>query len=229
MTSVVYPLLETGDEFRYSLRSLDKFMSGVGDVFVVGTDPGMKGIIHIPFNDRKTVKVSVNIWEKLQVIADDARVSERFVWMNDDFYIARPCEASKLRTFIRPGGLQRYKGRTKQYHKMLENTCIALESRGLGSMNFGTHQPITLEKKKVKEAFEEFKSEIYSPVGISFRCAYGNFHKLDGLLRGTVVIRTKRETLPNRWAFASQAGIEREALHRLIGPLLPEKSQYEAA
>ena len=228
MASLVYPLLTFGPELVYSLRSVEKHGRRVGEVFIVGADtPELKNVVNVPFADKKQ-RVSINIWEKLVAIAENPQISERFLFLNDDFYITKDFDAESIPMYARPGTLASYKSRVPKtiYQKMLYATHDALQSRGLPIENFATHQPVNLEKTKVLQAYEEFKREIYTPLSISFRCAYGNLHRLPAKRLGTVIIKA-RNAVPKRWAFASHASIRPEELAAKLDPLYPAKSRYE--
>lgn len=95
---VVY-ILGTGSEandieIRYSLRSLEKNMLDLGKVFIVGVCPSfLKNIIHIPILDSYPKKWQ-NAYLKISTACFDARVSDDFLLMNDDFFILEPFEGA---------------------------------------------------------------------------------------------------------------------------------------
>lgn len=228
MVSVVYPLLKFGPELIYSLRSVEKYGNGVGEVFIIGAEtPALTNVVQIPFKDKKQ-RVSINIWEKLVAVARNEQISERFLWMNDDIYITKDFNADEIPNYARPADLATYKGRVPKtiYQKMLYATHDALQQRGLPTENFATHQPVNLEKSKVLQAYEEFNREIYTTISISFRCAYGNLHRLPPKRNGTIVAKAT-QAIPKKWAFASHATVKPDELAAMLNGLYPVKSRYE--
>lgn len=100
------------EELRYSLRSLVNFTPGVDQVWVAGAPPPdwSQNINWIPVDQLELVEDPVtherdeNWWyhRKLNMrtnllrICEHPDVSERFLYMNDDFYLVQPTDATPL-------------------------------------------------------------------------------------------------------------------------------------
>src|SRR5690606_13335752 len=106
MIDVVYPLgRATGgwkhDAIRYSLRSLCMYAEEAGwRVFVVGESPSVldyRKVIHIPFKETKVKEI--NILEKALAAAQDKRVSDEFLFINDDYFMLRPFSIAEFPQF----------------------------------------------------------------------------------------------------------------------------------
>lgn len=83
------------EELIYTLRSFEKFFSGVGQVFVVGDKPKWAGhYIHIPYPDHypQVIFRDRNMVNKLLVACADERVPETFLYAHDDQAITAPCD-----------------------------------------------------------------------------------------------------------------------------------------
>lgn len=100
-TSIIIPLglgSRNNDlELRYCLRSIEKYLTGYGDVFIVGEKPDwLCNIIHIPCPDQgdKTYDKERNIFGKILAACADERVTDNFLFMNDDHYLLQGYEAA---------------------------------------------------------------------------------------------------------------------------------------
>lgn len=231
--SVVYPLLQAGIELKYSVRSLLLHGRNVGDIFVIGDLPPFfheSKFVHIPFHD-KTGRAYENVWGKLEAIARDERITERLLWMNDDFYIRRDFDATAVPNYSRSLDLAHMPKLHKEdavlspYKQVLKRTHDALVRRGMSTFHFGTHQPVNYEKRKMLETIEEFRSEI--PSKLSFRCCYMNMHQEKRTPQSTVVVKHVDAGPPNRWAFASRATADLSVLERGLAKLFPHRSELE--
>ena len=148
---IVY-ILGTGsvwqnNEIRFSLRSVDKNISDVGKVFVVGERPAfLKNIIHIPCRDPYTVYWK-NAYAKTALVCKDPRLSDDFLFMNDDFFIFKPIKAEDYpyyynKNFPRENNLN---------HAYFSAIRRAIAKRGVqppGEVhNFAVHRPVRYNKK----------------------------------------------------------------------------------
>ena len=134
-------------ELLYSFRSIDKYLTGLDRVFIIGECPKwVKNVIHIPYAE--TSKVSdVNIMDKLTVACREVEISETFLHINDDHFFLQPMDASKmpyyyfdtLQAFIARRGLDPYGRRVK-------NTLKLLLSKNLPTKYFDIHYPIIYNK-----------------------------------------------------------------------------------
>lgn len=94
MTSLVVPFRYGSSdslELRYSLRSIDKFMPEVEDVYLVGDDrPAWFFGVNIPFKQDPKFPSVCNVLSKLKRACEDPRISETFLYGNDDFFLLAP-------------------------------------------------------------------------------------------------------------------------------------------
>jgi hypothetical protein len=233
LVDVVYPLYRAGPEIRYSVRGLLLHAKNIGRIFIIGDRPkffdGTK-FTHIPFKDVNN-RPYENVWRKLETIARDERISEKLLWMNDDFYITQPFDASAVPNYCRSMDLfempilDRPFANLSPYKKTLKRTRDALAKHRMAGRHFGTHQPVNFERQKILATVAEFEEDISN--GISFRCCYQNMHKAAQTVRSTVVVKHV-DRVPNKWAFASKATADLALLERGLSQLYPEKSMLEA-
>jgi hypothetical protein len=229
----VYPLYRAGLEIRYSVRGLLLHATNIGRIFIIGDRPkffeGTK-FTHIPFKDVNN-RPYENVWRKLETVARDERISEKLLWMNDDFYITQPFDATAVPNYCRAMDLfemtvlDKPLANLSPYKKTLKRTRDALAKHGMPGTHFGTHQPVNFEKQKILATVAEFEEDISN--GISFRCCYQNMHKAPQTVRSTVVVKHV-DRVPNKWAFASKGTADMAVLERGLSRLYPEKSMLEA-
>src|SRR4051812_48140009 len=93
MTDIVIPLnnrsYQKNIELRYCLRSIEKHLSGVGNVFIVGHMPEwVTNVIYIPFEeDPRNRFRDRNIMLKVSEACKDSRVSDDFLMIHDDHFL----------------------------------------------------------------------------------------------------------------------------------------------
>lgn len=146
MIDIVIPLgnrsTQRNKELRYCLRSIEKHLSGVGNIFIIGECPEwLQNIIHIPFTeDPRNRFRDRNICLKMQEACKDARVSDDFLMVHDDHYL--------LKDFCAVGFPYYHAGRLvvsdSQYGKTKENTINLLGE----VLNYDVHCPIVFNKQR---------------------------------------------------------------------------------
>lgn len=147
-TSIVLPL-GTGSrwnntELRYALRSVEKHLTGYGDVFIIGEKPDwLRNVIHLPCPDYgdKTFDKEHNIYCKIMAACADDRVTEDFLFMNDDHFLMQDYEAGKFPYYCY-GWLNEYMTVT-DYKHTVKNTAQVLPENG---PYFDIHCPVLYNK-----------------------------------------------------------------------------------
>ena len=90
------------NELRFSLRSITKNGSGIRNIFIVGERPDyIKNIIHIPASDifDPAVNADGNIITKILTACGDKRLSENFLFINDDHLVLKPVNIADVPAF----------------------------------------------------------------------------------------------------------------------------------
>lgn len=146
MTDIIIPLNDRSTqknlELRYCLRSIEKHLSGIGNVFIIGHCPDwVQNVTHIPFEeDPRNRFRDRNIMSKMATACKDERVSKDFLMVHDDHFLLKDYEAGCF-TYYLCGNLVPGEG---QYAHTKENT-ISL----LGPVkNYDAHCPILFNKEK---------------------------------------------------------------------------------
>lgn len=239
MTDIVIPLgwgsQWQNNELKYSLRSFEKHLSGMGQVFIVtdlvGVPNWLDGIIHIPCPDM-TNTASLNAYTKVLKACQDDRVSQSFLLSNDDFFLIKDFEASTFPQFFR-GELREKHANPKDTHypnsKM--NTFRELERFGMPKRHYGVHCPMLLDKSKFQFIMSRFNWNTKD--GILMRSLYGNMAGVGGTLMKDCKISDYmdlpglRKTVEGKPFFSiGDTAINRDMMN-FLEELYPNKSRYE--
>jgi hypothetical protein len=176
-TSIVIPL-GTGSrwndtELRYCLRSVEKHLTGYGDIFIIGEKPDwVRNVIHIPcagYGD-KTYDKERNIYTKVMAAIADKRVTDDFLFMNDDHFLLQNYEAGKF-PFYCHGWLSEYMTVT-DYKNTVKNTNELLRPLGHDCLYFDLHCPIIYNKEKFAWCVSD--ADWSTPFGYCIKTVYGN-------------------------------------------------------
>lgn len=180
MTDIVY-LLGTGsgwydNEIRYSIRSLEMFVSDIRNIYIVGQRPKwLTNVIHLPFPDSHGCKER-NIMLKMAYVCGHPDLSENFLHIHDDHFALAPQSADNI-PYWRGESLQRlYQHLTpdkkSHWHNAVENTFNVLKSRGLTTYNFDLHYPMLINKKVFPEIMDRYDWK--TPRGYVVKSLYAN-------------------------------------------------------
>lgn len=175
--AVIIPYLSAaaqGNELLYALRSIDKHFKEECQVVIIGDkeDWFSDQILHI---DHVCIgeNPQADVIDKMREILIDERISEEFVWTNDDIYFVSSTSMDDLRV-LKTDGILKTDGSSGTYNKNRERTIAALQSHGRPIRNFATHMPVVFEKGKMMEVFEQFQKELEE--GVLLSSLYFNLH-----------------------------------------------------
>ena len=180
---VVY-VLGTGsgwknNELRFSLRSIEKNGINAGKIFVVGEQPEfLTNVIHIPASDvfNPNVNADGNIIVKVLAACADKRLSEDFLFINDDHLILKPIDLNNVPAFHKGdmNGYDEIYWQPLNYWRScrLKRTMDILNERGLTAFHFDCHTPILFNKDLFPEVISRFNYSEGS--GLTMKSLYGN-------------------------------------------------------
>lgn len=178
---VVY-VLGTGsrwnnNEIRFSIRSLVKNLKGFRNIFVVGACPSfLQNVIHIQAEDIFAPETNAdgNIIHKVLVACADERISENFLFINDDHIITEPVNVGEIPPFHK-GDMMEYAPDFWQlnlWRKRLWRTKNILTTSGLTTYNFDCHTPMLMNKLRFIETMQGF--DYANGIGLTMKSLYGN-------------------------------------------------------
>lgn len=184
-------------ELRYCLRSIDKFLDGLGRVWIVGEKPGWliadscqptaespappaprpapPELIHLPVQDVCPI-ADVAILHKLVAACIDTpgrpRLSERFVFFSDDQVLLRPVGWSQLGPyhFGDLAHLTRWEG---GWWQRMRHTRDWLAARGKTTLHGDTHAPLPMLRDEVLRVSRE--TDWRTPPGLCVGTLYLNW------------------------------------------------------
>lgn len=213
------------EELRFSIRSISQNLAH-RDVWVIGHPPGWYTgqLIKPPRANTKNRATTLN----MRIALDDMRISDPFVYLNDDFFLFR--RIASMPTYHR--GLLRDHLAAKQidspYFRGGAETLAMLERRGYADpLSFELHVPLVVHKSAMREALKLAEAE---RLGLPWkRTIYGAVAGLDGEYMDDVKVHTA-DVLPeiDTWCSTND-----RAFDGLVGQYIrrhfPVSSQWESS
>lgn len=155
------------NELRYSLRSIEKYVRNVGEIYIVGLKPNwLKNVIHVPFNDVHNGNPRLrnqNILQKILHTILEYPISENFVFTNDDIFFNREFSADKIPYFSDMNiddYLQSKPHLNRIYKSAVLRTKALLLEHNKTLYHYDIHAPIIYNKQRFFEIFKDIKDEI---------------------------------------------------------------------
>jgi hypothetical protein len=240
MTSIVVPLASNGfgsrwndQELRYCLRSIQKHLSGYGDIFIIGKAPKWcKNAIEIPAeDDDKTFWKERNIYRKILKACEDPRVTDDFLFMNDDHFLLRDYAAGEFPYYYH-GVIADHLAREDQYGNTIKNTWSLFDGN---IRHYDIHCPILYNK-------DRFSRYLRIPdwgkkYGYCIKSLYGHVREILGaesvnypdLKIDTENLNGKqiKEMIAGRHWFSIGNRAKMGGMEGVLMELYPNKSKYE--
>ena len=157
-----------GNELPYCVEGLRKCAEGIKNIYVIGDDPQLPGVIHIPQGDPNKHNKEANMIRKVLAACDDERISDPFLLCANDEIFIRPVS---LKTY--PLYYQERKNTTGTYGKMVSHTRALIEATGLPYRYYDGHTPIWIHKRVYREAMALIPWDTDERPGILCRTPYG--------------------------------------------------------
>lgn len=222
----MYPIgngSRTGDlELKYSLRSVEKFLSGYDRVFIVGRLPkwlNEKKVIFIPLEDG--TKKQLNIYLKI-IAAIEAGISRRFMFWNDDHFLLQPLEAEKLK-YLYDNTIEHHFNKREGKYK----TAIGNTTRG----NFyDVHTPIIYNGQVFKNVVGclDWSKEYAIKSSYCNRLHFLDTEEIDDLkIEFQYSYQELKENIKDRLFFSTGDHAWGSGMKKLLNELYPNKSSFE--
>jgi len=221
-------------ELIYALRSLEKNLNGLGDIFIIGNKiNSLKGLKYIECKDDKGSQFKErNIYRKILSACNDERVSNNFICTNDDIYLTKEFDANSLPFYHKSELINTMSKNAGDYRKSLNHTRKLLMKMKNTTLDYDTHFPILYNK----EHFCTFASEETNwnqPFSYVIKSLYCNRKGVKGEYGGDCKIQTKMtyEEIVNKIGdksfFSTSDGCMNEDMIKYLNELYPTKSKYE--
>lgn len=225
---IVIPLCATSHrdniELRYCLRSIEKHLSGIGNIYIMGTKPQWAvNVIEVQATDKPgSENKAENIYNKI-LLACSNGLSEEFIHMHDDHFIIKPIAANEFPYHHK--GIINIENRncSDSYLMTIRNTMKLLP----GAINFNVHSPIRYLKKNFPLPY------VYPRYGYLLKTLYCNTYGIEGTYAPDCKIKDKKsatqikELINNRLYFSIGDGAFSGEIIKVLDELYPEKSKYE--
>lgn len=180
---LVYPLgsqsLHQNIELQYSLASVERYLKGYRNIYIVGDHPGFDGnFIHIPAADDGKNRQD-NIRKKIELACQLPELSERFLFMNDDFFLLQECDVD-MPYYYDSNLAIAHKGKRKpgHYKQAIYNTLITLAEADLPLRYYDVHTPIIYDKALFPQVMSRYNWGIRD--GYVIKSLYANTLKIEG-------------------------------------------------
>lgn len=221
-------------QLKYSLRSVEKHFTGIGQVFVIGADPYLTNVTHIQFEDK--FSPARNIWLKLLRAAHHPDISEDFLYMADDHFILQDCETRRFPYYVNGNLKDLAPTQRNGYKTIVDNTIKTLVSKGWRTLNFNVHAPIRYNKTKLRMLATLYPD--LPPLGVVTKSLYMNtfehdfrfttFEPLkDCKIRSNIPLEEMRKKIEGRPVFSTGKESDSPNITALLKELYPNKSDYE--
>jgi hypothetical protein len=190
---IVYPLgtgsVWENNELRYSLRSVAENLSGVRNIYIVGERPDwLQNVFSLPYPDICGVPWR-NSFAKILHACTQPDLTEKFLYMNDDFYISKPAEIASWPALSRgnlPAGMRT--SRVMSLNRK-ESTTALLVSQKLTTNDFDIHAPMILEKQKILD----LPINPQMPGAFHWRSYYGNYWRVKPIHHDEILVGPRRD------------------------------------
>lgn len=169
-------------ELLYCLRSIEKYLTNYGQLFIVGQFPDFLNseAIHIeqPFVSGNPARnIAMNMLEACR----DERLSERFLMINDDYFFTAPTDAATYPTYHKGDLSNTVRNNVTDYRKHLTTTIKHLQELGLTTTDYDVHYPTTFKKQKLKDLIE--RTDFYRSFGFILKSLYFNTYPTEAIQR----------------------------------------------
>ena len=234
---IVY-ILGTGskwknNEIRFSLRSVEKYLSGYRDIYIVGECPSfLKNVRHIPAKDFCQGCHERNIYEKILIACNQQAISNNFLQVGDDIFFLRPMNVAEIPCWYK-GDLYKYwEGKSgNPYAVTIKNTYNALSQRRLNTFHFDGHNAFLFNKDKFREIMPRYDWGIR--YGYAIRSLYCNTLNIQGQpmqdckIFGTHTVEQLKKTVQGRYNFSVGDSALTTYMEIFLKELYPEPSRWE--
>lgn len=236
-TSIIIPLASgtfashTQDvELRYALRSVEKYLKGYGEVFIIGQAPHwIKNVTVIPATDNDKIYYKErNIFNKIMLACQDSRVSEDFLFMNDDHFLFSEFEAAEFPYYYH-GQISKQVSRTDPYVNTIKNTISQVETDLVEYSDI--HAPIVYNKQEFQMCMKDIDWTI--KFGYCIKTLYTAAEDLadtvypDLKLSGPLSSREIKEKIKDRLFFSTNDNVMEGGMLAVFEELYPKPSRYE--
>lgn len=217
-------------ELRFALRSIEKHLSGVQDVWIIGEPPvWIRNVKVLSYGDSPRAQDhEKNIFDKLMLAYNCEDISETFIMAHDDHILLRDYIAPDFPYYSHRTLLQGAQANSGSYRTTLIHTEKLLRRMLLPTFDFDCHCPIVFNKQRFKDAFFNV---VWKDYGFAVKSLYCNYHEIEAVpcvdlkLSGRKLRDIQQAIIGREWF---STGSSNETIQVFLSGLLPHKSRFEA-
>lgn len=229
------------NELRYSLRSIEKFGKNVGNVYVIGADPGFlsEQVTFVSLEDWYSTKHK-NILNKICEAVEYTNIGDKFLLSSDDHFYVKETDFDNYPIYCKGELPKSYKRkcRNKGYYESLIDTKRILSNHHYTTYNFSWHgnthitrEAINLAADVIKESYDTLRG--CEPTALLLNVLYSHkpfefIRRRDLKLGNDICCKEELiECIGDREVFSiGDLAIEKGAA-QYLQELFPNKSKYE--
>lgn len=259
---IVIPLGKGGHKFgdielKYALRSIEKYLTGYRDIFIVGEYPvgissktektpsGLtvaSGLFFIPAKDTPMRK-QFSIMNKLLTAIKHPCLSEDFLYFNDDHFLLKPLHVSDIKNWYEGTIKDHISKAVGKYKTACENTFYVIdgvfvfEDRGNGGWAanpiegkyFDIHTPCIFNKAGIRDLSHlNWKENEYIIKSLYLNINKGEEEEMeDCKINQPKSKKEIEERIKDRLFFSTGHNAIKPPMLKVLEELFPEKSSYE--
>lgn len=173
---IVVPLGKSKTDFldlKYSLRALEKFGKGLGEVYIIGEKPSwIQNVIRMTCPDEEGAEWKErNIWRKIKLYCDfECDSTDNFLMFNDDHILLKETDLENYPYYFKGTCYESMLKNKSKYRATMNHTRKWLAENGHQDFNADGHCPIVFNKKEFKETFTDEMWDI--PFGYGMKTIY---------------------------------------------------------
>lgn len=243
MIDIVY-ILGTGstwedNELRYSLRSVEKYLKNYGNIYIIGNNrPSFLDNIRYYRVEETSIKPQKNVANCLYVASTLEKLSNNFLFFNDDFFLLKNTDALTYPTYHNPEkGNDLVKNcKDENYKRKIENTINKIqELTGKNPYSYyDIHLPFVFNKVELNRVLRWVQYHD-DKEGMLIRTLYGNLSNVKGnqvignsrKINIPLEIDTLKELNRNSRFFSIGDDGLNDDMKQYLQLLYPNKSKYE--
>lgn len=229
------------NELRYSLRSLEKFGKNVGNIYVIGSDPGFlsNNVTLVKLEDYYGAKHK-NILNKICEAIEYTNIGDEFLLSSDDHFYVKETDFDNYPIFCKGmlPNLVKKTDKAKGYKESLVATRRLLEKYGYTYYNFSHHgnvhefkEAVELAEQLIKESYDTYRG--VEPTCLLLNVLYKHkpfefIKRKDMKLKGDIKgVEDIKQRLGDREVFSIYDDAIDKGVAEYLQELFPNKSKYE--
>ena len=236
MIDIIYPYINSvwgGLELRYSLRSVEKYISGVRNVYIIGDKPDwINNVIHVPSKHNPNIHAKEkNICDKILLAFSLPDITDNIAVFNDDHYICRDIDLVSLPYYYDKELSLKHGVNLNSYRMSINNTVEYLMNKNLPFLNYDIHIPILYKKTEFQDIMKN--ADWRKPYGYVIKSLYCNSMNIEGVkhpdlkIAWQVPFHRLRKMLEGKDFFSIGDRSIGVPMKKILELYFPDKSKFE--